>query len=41
VCILQTCLDLLENKFQVFLPVDAVSSVRSWERDIALERMKK
>jgi nicotinamidase-related amidase len=29
VCILQTCLDLLENQYQVFLPQDAITSVRS------------
>jgi isochorismate hydrolase len=41
VCILQTCLDFLANQYQVFLPIDAVTSVRNWERTIALERMSK
>jgi isochorismate hydrolase len=30
VCILQTCLDFLANQYQVFLPIDAITSVRSW-----------
>lgn len=36
VCILQTALDLLEKNYEVFLPVDAITSIRSWERTIAL-----
>jgi isochorismate hydrolase len=41
VCILQSCLDFLDHQFQVFLLQDGITSVRSWERNIALERMKK
>lgn len=41
VCILQTCLDLMEQNYEVFLPVDAITSIRSWERTIALKRLEK
>lgn len=41
VCILQTCLDLLEKNYEVYLPVDAITSMRAWERTIALKRLEK
>ena len=39
VCILQTCLDLLERNYEVYLLTDGITSMRSWERKIALRRM--
>ena len=41
VCITQTCLDLLGMNYQVFVLADAVTSLRAWERTIALQRMEK
>jgi len=29
-CVLQTFLDLKAKKYEVFLPVDAVTSIRAW-----------
>ena len=40
VCVLQTFMDLAGRGYDVFLPVDAVTSIRSWERSIALQRMQ-
>jgi len=40
VCVQQTVLDLLENKFQVNVAADAVSSRRETDYRIALERMR-
>lgn len=40
VCILQTCLDLLAKNYEVFLPVDALTSSRAWERTVAINRMQ-
>ena len=39
VCIQQTVLDLLAHGFRVYLPVDAVSSRKPLDREIALQRM--
>lgn len=39
VCILQTCLDLIEKNYEVYLPVDAITSIRSWERKVAIRRL--
>lgn len=39
VCILQTCLDLLERGVDVHVVVDAVSSQYPLDRSVALERM--
>jgi len=30
VCILQTFLDLKAKNYQIFLPADAITSIRSW-----------
>ena len=40
VCVWQTCLDLLEAKYQVFVVADAVSSRTPENREIALRRME-
>jgi len=40
VCILQTCLDLLEDGFRVFIVADAVSSRTEENRRLGLERMR-
>ena len=41
VCILQTFMDLKVKGYEVHLLVDAISSIRSWERKIAFRRMEK
>ena len=41
VCVLQTTLDLLENGKQVFLVADGISSSRSLDRAVALDRMQR
>ena len=40
VCIFQTYMDLKERNYDVFLPVDAITSIRKWERTIALQRLQ-
>jgi nicotinamidase-related amidase len=40
VCVLQTCLDLLEDGYNVFVVADAVSSRTAENRQLALERMR-
>ncbi|KDO31869.1 hypothetical protein SPRG_03789, partial [Saprolegnia parasitica CBS 223.65] len=40
VCVLQTCLDLIEAGYDVHVPVDAVSSSTSFLRSMGLERMQ-
>ena len=40
VCILQTCLDLLDRGIDVHLVCDGISSQRKYDRAVALERMK-
>ncbi|CAK4084932.1 unnamed protein product [Aphanomyces euteiches] len=40
VCVLQTCLDLIEEGYEVHVPVDAVSSSTSLLRSVAFERLK-
>jgi len=40
VCVLQTCLDLLEMNIDVHVVVDACSSMKLHDREIALERMR-
>ncbi|KAF0717532.1 Aste57867_2240 [Aphanomyces stellatus] len=39
VCVLQTCLDLIEQGYDVHVPVDAVSSSTALLRSTALERL--
>ena len=39
ICVLQSCLDLLDNGFEVFIIVDGVSSMRNVDRNIALKRL--
>ncbi|KAH9101110.1 hypothetical protein Ae201684P_007296 [Aphanomyces euteiches] len=38
VCVLQTCLDLIEEGYEVHVPVDAVSSSTSLLRSVAFEQ---
>ena len=40
VCVLQTCMDLVSRNYEVYLPLDAITSIRSWERSIAIQRMQ-
>ncbi|DAZ97376.1 TPA: hypothetical protein N0F65_003399 [Lagenidium giganteum] len=40
VCVLQTCLDLLERGYDVHVVSDAVSSSSAFNRSMALERMR-
>ena len=40
VCVWQTCVDLLEDGYEVFVVADAVSSRTPENRDIALRRME-
>ena len=40
VCVQQTCLELLEQGYQVHLPVDGISSCRELDRSVALHRMR-
>jgi nicotinamidase-related amidase len=40
VCVMQTCLDLLERNVDVHLVLDAVSSQRPHDRAVAIERMR-
>ncbi|GLE06236.1 hypothetical protein PINS_up015478 [Pythium insidiosum] len=40
VCVLQTCLDLLDKGYDVHVIADAVSSSSAFNRSIALERMR-
>ena len=39
VCVMQTALELLRQKYQVFFLVDAIVSRRSLDKDIALQRL--
>lgn len=39
VCIQQTCLELLENGYNVHLVADAISSQREHDRSVAIQRM--
>ena len=41
ICVLQTCLDLLEKGVEVHLVTDAVSSQRPEDREIALRRLER
>jgi isochorismate hydrolase len=40
VCVLQTCLDLLEEGVEVHVVTDACSSMKLHDREVALERMR-
>lgn len=40
VCVLQTCLDLLAEGFQVHLVIDAISSRRKLDHEAAIDRME-
>ena len=40
VCVLQTCLDLLAEGFQVHLIIDAISSRRKLDHEAAIDRME-
>ena len=41
VCVLQSCLNFLARGYNVVIVADAVSSQRDYDREIALERMRK
>lgn len=40
VCVLQTFLDLTKRGYEVFLPVDCLTSMRAIDRSAALQRMQ-
>ena len=40
ICVMQTALDLMERGMQVYIPVDSVSSTRSFDRTVALRRLE-
>jgi nicotinamidase-related amidase len=40
VCVLQTCMDLLDKGYKVHLVVDGISSQRAFDRQVALQRME-
>ena len=40
ICVLQTALELLAQGIEVHIPIDAVSSVRSFDRTVALKRLE-
>ena len=40
ICVLQTCLDLLSNKFNTYLVLDAISSRKSIDHDTAIKRLE-
>lgn len=40
ICILQTFLDLKQRNYTVFIPADAVTSTRAFERTIGLKRLE-
>eukprot|EP01138_Halocafeteria_seosinensis_P007643 gb/GECG01007811.1/.p1 GENE.gb/GECG01007811.1/~~gb/GECG01007811.1/.p1 ORF type:complete len:201 (+),score=25.22 gb/GECG01007811.1/:1-603(+) len=40
VCILQTALQFTANEVNVYIPVDGVSSIRKFDRNIALKRLE-
>ncbi len=39
ICVVQTFLDLKLNSYEVFLPLDAISSIRQADRTYAIQRM--
>lgn len=39
VCVMQTCLDLLAEEFQVHLVIDAISSRRKLDHEVAIDRL--
>lgn len=41
VCVLQTCLDLIENDIQPILVVDCIGSREEYDKEIAIQRMTK
>jgi len=41
VCILQTCVDLRRNNFDVYLPVDAIGSQRPEDHETAIRRLER
>lgn len=40
ICVLQTFLDLKQRKYTVYVPADAVTSTKSFERTIGLKRLE-
>jgi nicotinamidase-related amidase len=41
ICVLQTCLDLIEKEYDVWVVSDGVTSLSSFERTIGLKRIEK
>ncbi len=41
VCVLQTCIDLMENGYQPVIVADCVGSRNPYDKEIALDRMRK
>ena len=40
ICVLQTALDLVAHNFQIFVALEAVTSRKQLDRDVALERLR-
>ncbi len=41
ICVLQTCLDLLEKGYDVWVVADGVTSIGEFQRTIGLKRMER
>jgi nicotinamidase-related amidase len=39
ICVLQSFFDLKEKKYSVYVPIDIVTSLRSFERTMGIKRL--